>query len=233
MNVLEAVGVSVRFGSFQALDGVDIAVESGSIHGLIGPNGAGKSTLIDVLSGRRRPTSGTVRLKGEDVTGSSVRRIRHSGLARSFQRTSVFPEMTVGDQLELVARKVGEPDLGEVVDAMDLVEHLDSTCGSIGYGDQRRVDIALALLGRPQILLLDEPAAGLGAAESLGLADHIKSLVTQRHVTVLIVEHDLDVVFRICDVLTVLATGQLLAHGSPAQVRNDPQVVEAYLGASA
>ncbi len=233
MAVLEARGLTCAYGGVRALDRLDLVVEAGLVHGLIGPNGAGKSTCMEALSGGVRPSEGVVLLDGEDVTRRSVRWRRHAGLSRSFQRTSIFPALTVHDQLDLAARRAGETDLDTIVALLSLEAFLDERCADIAYGDQRRVDIALALLGRPRVLLLDEPTAGLSVEESLVLGDHVAALAKEREVTVLLVEHDLDVVFRVCDVLTVLHLGRLLAHGDPLAVRADPRVVEAYLGSAA
>jgi branched-chain amino acid transport system ATP-binding protein len=228
--VLEATGVTLRYGAVTAVDDVDIAVEPGVLHGVIGPNGAGKSSFMDALSGRRRLSGGTVVLDGEDITKRSVAWRRLHGMARSFQKTSVFNSMTVRTQLEMVARKTDEEDLDSIVDALGIRPFLELPCNSIAYGDQRSVDIAMALIGRPHVVLLDEPGAGLAHTESVRMLDHIRALCTERNVAAVLVEHDVDGVFRVCDRITVLALGKVLASGTPKEVRGNPAVVEAYLG---
>jgi branched-chain amino acid transport system ATP-binding protein len=228
--VLEATGVTLRYGAVTAVDSVDIAVEPGMLHGVIGPNGAGKSSFMDALSGRRRLSAGKVVLDGEDITKRPVAWRRLHGMARSFQKTSVFNSMTVRAQLEMVARRTKEQDVDSIIDALDLRAYLDVACNSISYGLQRSVDIAMALIGRPHVVLLDEPGAGLSHEESARMLDHIRLLCTEREVAAILVEHDVDGVFRVCDRITVLALGKVLATGEPAAVRGDERVVEAYLG---
>ena len=154
-------------------------------------------------------------------------------MSRSFQRTSIFPGMTVREQLNLVASELGETNLDEVIDAFELRPSLDEMADSIAYGDQRRVDIALAMLGQPSLMLLDEPAAGLSTTETISLFEHLEKLVRLRGVTALVVEHDVDAVFRFCDEVTALDLGRLILTGTPAEVRKDPRVVSAYLGSVA
>jgi len=228
--VLEATGVTLRYGAVTAVDDVDIAVEPGMLHGVIGPNGAGKSSFMDALSGRRKLSGGTVVLDGQDITKKPVAWRRLNGMARSFQRTSVFNSMTVRAQLEMVARKTKEQDLDSVIDALDLRPYLDKPCNSISYGLQRSVDIGMALVGKPHVVLLDEPGAGLSQEETVRMLDHIRTLCTERNVAAVLVEHDVDGVFRVCDKVTVLSLGKVLAAGGPKEVRSDPRVVEAYLG---
>ncbi len=230
---IQGIGLSRRFGSFAALDGVDIAVGRGEIRGLIGPNGAGKSTLIDVLSGRAANRSGRVLLDGDDVSRLSAQQRRRRGLARSFQRTNIFPELGVEQQLLIASWSVADADIGEVMGELGLTALAGRRAAEISYGDQRRLDLALALVGRPQVLLLDEPAAGLTREESLGLALILRGLANRWGVTVLLVEHDMDVVFSICDRISVLHLGHALSEGSCAEVRADPTVIAAYLGTAA
>ncbi len=231
--MLEVQELCFSFGSHRVVDGVNLSVKPGTIHGLIGPNGAGKTTCIDLISGKRKPASGKVIYRGDDITQLSIKQRRRAGLSRSFQRISVFDSMTVGDQIDLAARAVKDSDVGRMIDALDLESALNQPCNSISYGEQRRVDIALALVGHPSLVLLDEPAAGLSRDESLQLADHLAQLAADTGATVLIVEHHLEVIFRICDELTVLEQGQVIAGGDPGRVRHEPRVAEAYLGRTA
>lgn len=232
--MLRVEDLSVAYGNVKALEGVTLEVpERGVLHGVIGPNGAGKSTLMDAITGRRRPTRGRVLLDGRDITHLSVAQRRRMGMSRSFQRTSIFPGIRVGEQLELVASQLGEKDLNGIVDALQLGGVYDEIADSIAYGDQRRVDIALALVGQPSLMLLDEPAAGLSTTETVALFEHLATVARQRNVTAMVVEHDVDAVFRFCDTITALDLGRLLASGSPAAVRGDPQVIAAYLGSAA
>jgi branched-chain amino acid transport system ATP-binding protein len=233
MAVFEARGLSVRYGAVQANRDVDIVLEPGKVHGVIGPNGAGKSTFVDALSGRTRPSSGSVLLDGEDITRRSIRWRRAHGVSRSFQRTSVFASMTVGDQLDLVARKNAEPDLPGIIATLGLSDVRNRVCGDIAYGTQRSVDLAIALIGRPRVVLLDEPCAGLVADEAERMLLHVRRLCQEREVAALLVEHDVEGVFRTCDAITVLNLGAVLRSGAPAEVRADPEVIRAYLGSAA
>ena len=230
--VLEGTGLTRQYGGFRALDDVSIMVRRGEIRGLIGPNGAGKSTLIDVLSGRGAFSRGTVKLEGRDISGLNARQRRLAGLARSFQRTNIFGDLTVGEQVHLAARAAEAENAGEVMEALALAPLADRRAADVSYGDQRRLDLALALVGRPRVLLHDEPAAGLTMQESLTLAALLRDLAQRWQVTVLIVEHDMDVIFAICSSLTVLHLGRILVEGPPEQVRVMPEVVTAYLGSS-
>ena len=235
--ILQTEDVAIHYGGVKALDGVDLTLEKGQIRGLIGPNGAGKSTVIDAITGRRRLTRGRVTLAGEDVShlGAVERRMR--GLSRSFQRTSIFGGMPVRKQVELASYKMGVADSADdaeaVLQELDLIRLGNTLAEDLGYGEQRRLDLALALVGRPKVLMLDEPMAGLSVKESQDLAQHLKALTSRWEVSVLLVEHDMDVVFGISDAVTVFELGRVIASGDPAAVRANPRVREAYLGSAA
>jgi len=235
--VLEASDVAIHYGGVKAVDGVSLTLTRGQIRGLIGPNGAGKSTVIDAITGRVPLTRGKVQLGGQDVSALGATQRRMRGLSRSFQRTSIFGQMRVRQQVELASHKMGVADSAADADAvlqeLDLVPLADVTAEDLGYGEQRRLDLALALVGRPSVLLLDEPMAGLSVKESHDLAKHLKALTSRWDVSVLLVEHDMDVVFGISDVVTVFELGRVIASGEPASVRADPRVREAYLGSAA
>jgi branched-chain amino acid transport system ATP-binding protein len=227
--VLEAEGLAIHYGGVKAVDGVDLRLMRGQIRGLIGPNGAGKSTVIDGITGRRRLTRGRIRLGGEDVAALDVVRRHRRGLSRSFQRTSIFANMPVRKQVELASYMLAAADPGadadDVLRELELMPVADVLAADLGYGEQRRLDLALALVGRPM--------AGLSVKESNELALHLKALTSRREVSVLLVEHDMDVVFGISDVITVLELGRVIAAGTPDEVRRDPRVREAYLGSAA
>jgi branched-chain amino acid transport system ATP-binding protein len=232
--MLKIKGLSVHYGSLRALNNVDLEVhDQGVLHGVIGPNGAGKSTLLDAVCGRRRPTAGSVHFRGEDITRRPVAWRRHHGMSRSFQRTSIFPDLSVHAQLELVAQHLGDDGLDNIIRLMDLTSYLDQQAGRIAYGVQRRVDVALALLGRPRILLMDEPGAGLSAVETLRLFEHLRELVSEQKIVAVVVEHDVEAVFACCGMVTVLDLGCHLATGTPAEIRKDRRVITAYLGSAA
>ena len=229
---LEGVALTRRYGGFTALDNVSIQLVPGEIRGLIGPNGAGKSTLMDALCGRGGATQGKVIFRGSDISTLSAQKRRRAGLARSFQRTNIFPDLTVREQVALAARAAEHENTDEVLEALSLQPLAGQRAADIAYGDQRRLDLALALVGRPSVLLLDEPAAGLSMSESIVLAKLLKQLASDWKVTVLLVEHDMDVIFAVSDRITVLALGKVLADGKGDEIRANPEVVRAYLGSS-
>lgn len=235
--VMQADDVAIHYGGVKAVDGVSLTLERGQIRGLIGPNGAGKTTVINAITGRSRLTRGRIMLQGEDVSNTDVEQRRRRGLSRSFQRTSVFGQMPVRKQVELASHMMGiqdsRADADDVLRELSLDMLADVTAADLGYGEQRRLDLALALVGRPAVLLLDEPMAGLSVKESLDLAQHLKALTSRRDISVLLVEHDMNVVFGISDVVTVFELGRVIAAGTPKEVRSDPRVREAYLGSAA
>ncbi|EFC86205.1 ABC transporter ATP-binding protein [Parafrankia sp. EUN1f] len=237
MALLEVRDVTVAFGGVRALSDVAISVEGGRITGLIGPNGAGKSTLFDVISGLRRPSSGQVFIDGHEVTRlGPTRRSRH-GLARTFQRLELFGRLSVRDNL-LVAAELGAHRrqaaalVDEILDRVGLTRLADTSADTLSTGVARLVEVARALAARPKVLLLDEPAAGQDPDETERFADLLRSLAAEG-TTVLIVEHDMDLVMSVCDDLHVLDLGKVIASGRPEEIRRNEVVLAAYLGDAA
>jgi len=248
---VEVRSVTKDFGGVSAIDDVSFHHDTGGVIGLIGPNGAGKTTLFNILSGADRPTSGSIVLNDEDVTGQAPYRMNHRGVARTFQNLEVFTSLTVAENV-MVSRQrfMGRGPLLSMITpansgnvrrqreyAQQLLEragvdqYADEFVGNLPYGDQRRVEIARAMATEPQLLLLDEPLAGLSRAESAGLTE----LMTQTAadgITIILVEHDVASVMGVSDRVLVLNTGQLLADGTAAQIQHDSRVQAAYLGVS-
>ena len=251
-SVLEVDHVTVRFGGVLALHDVDLDLRHGEIHGLIGPNGAGKTTLFDVISGIRRPTTGTVRLDGTDVGRRSASwRARH-GLRRTFQRQQVFGALTVADNLRAALEGDGRRG-GVVLDLLgasgvrrsanqddERVESMLETChlspmrdlpaSALPIGAARMVELARALIGEPTVLLLDEPTSGLGERETELMAAVLRTHLAQRRCGALLVEHDVAFVMSLCQRISVLHLGERIASGTPDEIRADPAVQSAYLG---
>ena len=250
---LEVRALSVRFGGVTALGDVTFAVASGTVTSLIGPNGAGKTTAFNVVTGFQRPSAGEVSHEGAIITGWRPHRIARRGVVRTFQKTSLFPDLTVVDNVRtglhlqgrvglaaaLLARgRVREEDrrLGteaeRLVDFVGLGARKKESASALPYGDQRRLALAVALAARPRLLLLDEPASGMTASEKLGMAQLVRR-IRDGGVTVFLVEHDMGLVMGISDRVLVLDHGRLIAAGSADEVRRHPEVIRAYLGASA
>ena len=236
-----------RFGGLLATDNVSIEVRSGEIHALIGPNGAGKTTLIGQLTGTLAPDSGTVHFLGRDVTRLPTHARVRSGLARSFQITSVLREFTALDNVALAVQahqghsfrfladarndeRLRAP-AREGLKAVGLGRRADALASALSHGEQRQLEIAMALAGDPKLLLLDEPMAGMGIEESLRMVDLLRGLKGQR--AMLLIEHDMDAVFALADRITVLVYGRAIASGTPDEIRANPEVRQAYLGEEA
>jgi ABC-type branched-subunit amino acid transport system ATPase component len=232
--LLRVRGIDVEFGGVKALDDVCVEVFAGHIHGLIGPNGAGKTTLMDVISGFLRPARGTVELGDTRVERRSVHRRARHGLGRTFQALELFDDLTVRDNLSVGLVSGSKPSDEDVAHAAELlgIEHeLDRLVVELPHGRRRLASVARAIVGRPTVLLLDEPAAGLESRETAELGEVLRSLVTPTTAVVL-VEHDMQLVMDVCDRVSVLQLGKVIAHGTPAEIRNDPLVRAAYLGES-
>ena len=231
--LIETRDLTLHFGGLRAVDGVDFTLNAGEIHALIGPNGAGKTTFVSLLSGRRLPQSGVILLDGEDITRLPAHLRVRKGIAYTFQITSIFPRLTVFDNVALAVQSRGEkglvPQTRAALDRVGLAEFEEQEAQTLSYGHQRLLELAMGLALKPRMLILDEPTQGLAASEIEGFKALVQSLVPET--TVLLIEHNMDVVMDIATRITVLNFGQVLATGTPEAIRADPAVQEAYLGA--
>ena len=242
--LLRVRGLQKSFGAVRATDGLDLDVRAGGVHALIGPNGAGKSTLIAQLAGEIRPDAGTILFAGRDISRLPAWRRPHLGLARSFQITSLLPEFSAADNVALAVQSraghsfsfwgdarrqadLRQPALAALAEA-GLAARAETPVRDLAHGEQRQLELAMAMALRPALLLLDEPMAGMAAAETRQMVEILRRL--SRSVTLLLVEHDMGAVFSLADRLTVLAAGKAIATGTPAEIRANPLVRQAYLG---
>jgi branched-chain amino acid transport system ATP-binding protein len=242
--LLRIVGLTKRFGGVVASDDILLDVLAGELHAIIGPNGAGKTTLIGQLAGEIAPNSGRIHFDGRDVTALPVHSRNRLGLARSFQITSLFRDFTALDNVALAVqahaghsfrfwrnarseRELREPARAALV-RVGLAGRADTVVASMSHGEQRQLELAMALAAKPRLLLLDEPMAGLGAEESARMVETLRAL--KRELTILLIEHDMEAVFALADRITVLVYGRVIASGAPADIRANPEVRQAYLG---
>jgi len=242
--LLSAKNITRRFGGLTAIDNVSIDLPLGAVHAVIGTNGAGKSTLVSILSGELAPNEGTIFMNDANITAWSQPRRARAGLGRSYQRTTIFPSLTVHENCRLTAQAnrqkfwnwtsaarhcaFSNEAADRALELAGLANESKRVAGLLSHGGKRQLEIAMGLSTHPKILLLDEPLAGMGPEETermLGLLDSLKS-----DLAILLVEHDMDAVFKISDIITVMVNGGVIAHGSPDSIRNDPQVQTAYLG---
>jgi branched-chain amino acid transport system ATP-binding protein len=244
INLLETLGVTKRFGGLTALDNVAYSVREGEVRGIIGPNGAGKTTFFNIITGELKPTSGKIFLKGEDITDLSSHLICQKGLSRTFQLTLVFPEMTVydgiwvgvnlrkrcpwnpiipADHISDVSRKTEE-----ICELVGLKEKMNELAYNLSYGDQKVLEIGMALSTDPSILLLDEPTQGVSPQETDNIIKVVEKL--SKNMTIILIEHSMDVVLRLCHIITVLSEGRVIAEGPPEEVSRNEEVQRIYLG---
>jgi branched-chain amino acid transport system ATP-binding protein len=231
--LIETRDLSLHFGGLKAVDGVNFALRPGEIHALIGPNGAGKTTFVSLLSGRRLPQSGSIHLAGEDITRLPAHTRVRKGIAYTFQITSIFPRLSVFDNVALAVQSQGARDLSPKTRAalarVGLSGLEDQEAQTLSYGHQRLLELAMGLALEPRLLILDEPTQGLAASEIESFKSLVESLVPKT--AVLLIEHNMEVVMDIATRITVLNFGQVLATGTPDEIRANPLVQEAYLGA--
>jgi branched-chain amino acid transport system ATP-binding protein len=242
--LLIAKNLTKRFGGLAAVNDISITLLRNTIHAVIGPNGAGKSTLTNLLSGDLPPTTGSVHLMGHDVTGATPEKISRTGLGRSYQKTNIFLPLSAWDNVLLAAQSRAQHALrwlsaagdftatnalaAKAIEQAGLKDRMHMTAAAMSHGEQRQLEIAMALATQPQVLLLDEPLAGMGNAEAEKMIALLQTLKTDH--AILLVEHDMDAVFALADQLTVMVNGQMIASGAPAAVRANAAVQAAYLG---
>lgn len=248
MSLLEAEGVTMEFGGLLALDTVDVAIEQGELVSLIGPNGAGKSTLINVITGMLTPTAGSVRYAGEELVGKDPYEIVQLGVGRSFQTAQIFPELTVRENVDVASlltehgsfslnflrRRDGYEAVRdrtqEILETLELEDEAELPAKSLPYGDTRRLEVAVGMATDPELMFMDEPTAGMSPGETRMTTNLIRTMRDEWGITILLVEHDMDIVFDISDRIVTLHQGEVIARGTPAQISTNPRVRSAYLG---
>ena len=242
--MLEVRDVTKSFDGFLAVSGVSFTVPQGSISAIIGPNGAGKTTLFNLITGHLRPTEGRVVFKGRDVTGIAPHDLCRLGMGRSFQRTNIFPKLTVFENVQAAfvshrgrgwnllapVERLYRDETAALLDAVGLLDRAGEVSGYLSHGAQKQLELGIALALEPEILLLDEPTAGMSATETHEAIALIERMARERHLTLLFTEHDMAVVFSIAHRITVLHQGKVIADGAPEDVRRDPEVRRVYLG---
>jgi branched-chain amino acid transport system ATP-binding protein len=247
MTVLEASGLEKSFGGVQALRGVGFSLAAGELLAMIGPNGAGKSTCFNILNGQLRPDAGSVTLGGESLVGLEPHAIWRKGVGRTFQITATFGSMSVRENVQMAllsaagglmrfwrpASSYFRDEAMALLERVGIADQAGRACGVLAYGDLKRVELAVALANRPRLLLMDEPTAGMAPGERRALMELVATLARKDSIAVLFTEHDMDAVFAHADRLIVLDRGELIATGSPAQVRADARVRAVYLGSGA
>jgi len=245
--LLEVAGLKRSFGGFQALGGVSFRVEAGEISAVIGPNGAGKTTLFNVITGHLAPDSGRVGFAGRDITGQPPHAICRLGLARSFQRTNIFPRLSVFENVQIAilsherrayglwtgAQGLGRDRTMEILEDVGLASRAADPSGSLSYGDQKQLELGIALALEPTLLLLDEPTAGMSPQETRTSVALVARIARERKLTVLFTEHDMDVVFSVAQKIRVLHQGRLIAEGAPEEIRGLAEVKRVYFGEGA
>ena len=244
--ILETRKLRKEFGALVAVDDVSIQVRARTLHSIIGPNGAGKTTFFNLLSGNLEPTSGHVLFRGRDITNLPVYRTIHLGIGRSFQITNIFPNLTVFENIRLAAQALGQHNFRffnhysrfkqyerrawEVIELVGLQDRAMALAKALPHGDQRKLELGMILAPDPEVLLLDEPTAGMAGEQVPELISLIQNIQSEGKKTVMLVEHNMNVVMRVSDVITVMHQGQVLAEGTPAEITRNSEVQTAYLG---
>ncbi len=245
MAILETKSLTKSFGALSAVNGVSLSIEAGSLHSIIGPNGAGKTTLFNLLTGTFAPTSGSILFAQKDITGTPAHRIAHLGLARSFQRTNLFPAFSLFDNVWVAAFATGRswkgllwkssnryPEAAErarqALADVGLSDKKEQLAREISHGEQRQLELAIALAAAPRVLLLDEPAAGLSPEETQKMVALVRRL--KGRYTIVLIEHKMDIIMSVSDRISVMHFGSVIAEGAPAEIRRNPEVRRAYLG---
>jgi branched-chain amino acid transport system ATP-binding protein len=242
--ILQADAVTKSFGGLRAADEVNLQIQEGELSSIIGPNGAGKTTLFNLLTGKLHPDSGKITFQGEDISDLPPHEICRRGMGRSFQRTNIFPQLSAFANVQMAVlseqkktrniffpvKKIAKKRTDEILESIRLSDRKDILGGLLAHGDQKLLDIGIALASNPKLLLLDEPTAGMSPAETERTTELIQNLTKKHHLTLVFVEHDMNVVFRISDKITVLHQGRIIFEGKPDEVKANDEVQKIYLG---